>query len=532
MVQTLKKLLSLVLVAALFVSVVPTQAFAVEETEVYLPEIEIGNDILDYDVFYLATAAASVEESGNHAYLLRVGRGGSADSESTALIKIADMTAKYGEDYVVRVRDERTKVDNPKDNFSLMEMMEGTDFEQGELGTEDELAGMLENDPEAREAYTEGMNTALEFLEEASGFDDKYGDENPYAEAVEEIYGGAEWDAGAIPANGDGETLTIGGSADADPDPLRQAVNFFTGQNATPQRLTAEGDMFQDLQAIANVMTNVVVGASVELTFAPGETEKYLEIVPRDNRTGDGDRMFYIILGAPGGTTTNSAASSCAFTIVDDEEQEPAVVSFSDAVYHAGSESVTVTVERSGAMNTVISTKIVTTGEGTARSGRDYSEVDAELVFPFGVDHLSLDIPVRTEYLTGEGSFELALEPEAGCSAGENDTATVYLGGSYTGKVSLYAAQKTRMLSASDGAALMAASSGNGSGDTAQDVNTLQNVKTLDDGMGINSWKDWASYGDPYNFRGNNRWRDDWNGYLLEWINGADREGTVAVRRH
>ena len=76
-----------------------------------------------------------------------------------------------------------------------------------------------------------------------------------------------DWDEGAIPAiaNGDGETLTIGGSADADSDPLRQAVNFFTGQNATPQRLTAEGDMFQDLQAIANVMTNAVVGASVEL---------------------------------------------------------------------------------------------------------------------------------------------------------------------------------------------------------------------------------------------------------------------------
>ena len=135
----MKRLLSLILVAALFVSVVPTQAFAVEETEVYLPEIEIGNDIL----------------------------------------KIADMTAKYGEDYVVRVRDERTKVDNPEDNFSLMEMMEGSDFEQGELGTEDELAGMLENDPEAREAYTEGLNTALEFLEEASGFADNLKDTIP-----------------------------------------------------------------------------------------------------------------------------------------------------------------------------------------------------------------------------------------------------------------------------------------------------------------------------------------------------------------
>ena len=192
----MERLLSLALAVALFVSVVPTQAFAAEETEIYLPEIKIGNDILDYDVFYLATAAASVEEGGNHAYLFRVGRGGPADSESSVLVKIADMTAKYGEDYVVRVRDERTKVDNPKDNFSLMEMMEGSDFEQGELGTEDELAGMLENDPEAREAYTEGLNTALEFLEEASGFDDKYGDENPYAEAVEELYG-TEADPGA-----------------------------------------------------------------------------------------------------------------------------------------------------------------------------------------------------------------------------------------------------------------------------------------------------------------------------------------------
>ena len=77
----------------------------------------------------------------------------------------------------------------------------------------------------------------------------------------------------------------------------------FTGQNATAQRLTSEGDLFQDLQAIANVMTEVVAGASVELRFAPGETEKYLEIVPLDNTEGDGDRTFYVILGAPSGST-------------------------------------------------------------------------------------------------------------------------------------------------------------------------------------------------------------------------------------
>ena len=490
--QTLKKLLSLILVVALFTSIVPTQVFAVEETEVYLPEIQLGSDILDYDVFYLATASATVQEDGHNVYLLRVGRGGPADSESTVLVKIADLTAKYGEDYVVRVHDERTKVDNPEGNFSLMELIEDSDFEQGELGTEEELAEMLENDPEAQAAYREGAETALDFLDEASGLKEKYADENPYSEALEELYGedatsdaySIEADVEAIPANGDGEIITIGGAADEyeDVDPVQAAANLFTGESATAQRLTSEGDMFQDLQAIANVMTSAVVGASVELTFAPGETEKYLEIVPKDNRTGDGDRMFYIILGAPSGTTTNSAASTCAFTIVDDEEQEPAVVSFSDAFYGTTGDSVTVTVERSGAMNTVISVKVKTTGEGTAQAGRDYSEVDAELVFPFGIGHLSINIPVRTEYLSGSGDFALALEPTAGCTVGENATATVYLDGSYTGKTSLMAAQNTRTLNASSGGATLTAASGSGgdSDETPTNTNNLSTYATFD----------------------------------------------------
>ena len=360
------RLLSLVLVAAMFLSAVPVQAFAAEQGEAYLPEVALEEDILNHDVFYLASTSASIAENSRTVYLLRVGRGGPADSESSVLVKIADMTAKYGEDYIVRVRGERTEVENPENNFSLLEMMEGSDFTQQPISDPDEFADMLEQDEEAQAAYREGVETALEYLEEASGLADKYaGGENPYAEAA------LEADVEAVPADG-GEVISIGGDTDADVNPVQQAANLFTGQNATSQRLTSEGDMFQDLQAIANVMTNAVVGASVELTFAPGETEKYLEIVPKDNHTGDGDRMFYIILGAPSGTTTNSAASACAFTIVDDEEQEPATVSFSDAEYRpeAGADSVTVTVNRSGAINTVITVKVKTTGEGTAQVGR------------------------------------------------------------------------------------------------------------------------------------------------------------------
>ena len=90
--KMLKKLLSLVLVAALFTGIMPPRVLAVQEKEIYLPETKLGEDILQHDVFYLGTTSASISESGHGVYLLRVGRGGPADSEATALIKIADLT--------------------------------------------------------------------------------------------------------------------------------------------------------------------------------------------------------------------------------------------------------------------------------------------------------------------------------------------------------------------------------------------------------------------------------------------------------
>ena len=131
--QMLRRILCFVLVLSMVSGTVPAEAFASTRKEVYLPEIAIGNDILDYDVFYIATASAMVQENGDCAYLLRIGRGGSAESESSVLVKIADMTAKYGEDYIVRIHDGSTDVENPEDNFSLMEMINGSDFEQNTI---------------------------------------------------------------------------------------------------------------------------------------------------------------------------------------------------------------------------------------------------------------------------------------------------------------------------------------------------------------------------------------------------------------
>ena len=479
----------------MLICTMPLEVLAQDRGESFLPEAEIGEDILDHDVFYLGSTSANIPENGNSAYLIKLGRGGTADSESVALVKIADMTAKYGRDYVVRVHGERTKVNNPRDNQSLKEKIEGSDFDQNEAGTEEEFAEKMEDDPEAAKTYKEGVESAVDYLEEASGLKDKYGDDNPYSDEVakmssqdqnndtsDENSSDEAASDGVVPADGKEEISIDGEGNDSEKTSrVQKAANLFTGQDAEAQRLTAEGDALQDLQSVANVMTNAVVGASVELTFAPGESEKYLEVIPKDNTAGEGNRMFYMILGAPSGTTTNSAASTCAFTIIDNEEQEPAEVNFSSATYKhvPGEDSVTVTVKRSGAMNSVVSTKVKTTGKGSAKAGRDYSEVDTELVFPFGVDHLTVTIPVRTEYLKGKGDFTLALEPDAGCEAGKTDKTTVTLNGTYSDKASMLSSQSADQTEMRASAAQTEAASLT-SASTSLTKNNLATYKTLD----------------------------------------------------
>ena len=579
-----------------------------------LPETEIDADILENDVFYFGAANAVIaEEDGTH-HLLRVGRGGAADGESSVLVKIADVTAKLGEDYTVSVYRSSEKVDNPEDNASLLERMEGAEYAQRQRMTRDELVEALENDPEAFEGLTQTYDSAVNYVMNASGLAETLGaqaesasdgdgasltgepaednaeavTEEPDAEAETgadadtdaeaetvadtdaDAEAEAEDNAEAVmeePANDDAETVTdadadesaetvadagtdegaeavteepdaeaeavtnadanedaetvtdadaeenadavTGEPADEDADaesavdpvqkaramftgiseapqrvtaaqpdadetadadaatdsgaepvdaqegqvslldggeklpvtvstdgdisldPVQQARQLYTGIDEAPQRVTATDsrDLAAELQSISNVMTNAVVGASVRLTFAPGEKEKFLVITAKDNRKGDGDRYAYLILSETSGSTVNSALSSCALTITDDEGQDPSEVFFSAAAYEPDGDKVTVEVRREGALNSIAAVKL-STEDGTAKGGRDYSEVRRELVFPFGVDSQTVEIPVRTSYFTGDADFTLKLQAVAGAVVTRN-SATVTLTGTW-----------------------------------------------------------------------------------------------------
>ena len=542
--KVLKRLCSLVVTAAVTASALPLAVFAEPEQVINLPEAELDAEIYENDVFYLGTLSAGLPENGNGVYRLKIGRGGDAETESTALLKVADITARYGKDYYIRIGDTHKKVDGPEDSSNLLDLMEG-DYTQSELADADQIAEAAENDEEFQQAYDEAIANALDLIADQSGLTEEHGEE--YAEmpegetededtsvteetAAEDAANDAEVtdetqaeentetdDPDAIPAV-DGDKVIIAGDGDGI-DEVQQARTMFLDADAVAQRVEATGgdqaQTFQDLQKVANFMTDGIVGAEVELTFAPGETEKYIEIVPKDNLSADGDRLFYAMLGAPTGTTTNSAASSCAFTILDDEEQEPSVVSFSEETYvHTpGEDHVTVTVQRTGAVNSVVSAVLKTTGEGSAMVGRDYSEVERQIVFPFGIDSITVDIPVRTEYFNGDADFGLELLNDTGSALAQ---ATVSLTGTYTESM-------TRQYNAP---ALLGNDPGSSTGNAAEppslaDVRTYGSLDVSDPGFYEN---------EDNMFGGHNQYNSSKKWWEMDWKDNSilyNRKGTV-----
>ena len=83
-------------------------------------------------------------------------------------------------------------------------------------------------------------------------------------------------------------------------DPMQQARSMYTGISGEPQEVTSTTDMFQQIQDMANVITNAVVGATLTVDFAEGEQrEIYRHRRYRQRRGGDGIRYFYLMLAEP-----------------------------------------------------------------------------------------------------------------------------------------------------------------------------------------------------------------------------------------
>ena len=132
----------------------------------------------------------------------------------------------------------------------------------------------MENNPEMAEATNQAYQASVDYLLEASGVE-AHPDEKNGGEPTED----SENQSSQIQYSEDGEIVST--------NPIQHAKQIYTGIDAQPQRVTVTTDMMKQMQNMANVLTNAVVGASVQLDFAPGEREKLIEIETIDRLADD-----------------------------------------------------------------------------------------------------------------------------------------------------------------------------------------------------------------------------------------------------
>ncbi len=125
--------------------------------------------------------------------------------------------------------------------------------------------------------------------------------------------------------------------------------------------------------------------ASGTLTFANGETSNTFTVTVADDSVYDGDKTVNLTLSNAAGGATLGAQKTAVLTITDNETAQPGTLEFSSSTYSAAEDgtSVTITVDRTGGSDGVVSVDYATSDE-TAAAGSDYTAAGGTLTFANG----------------------------------------------------------------------------------------------------------------------------------------------------
>lgn len=418
-----------------FVVLMPNIVFASETNYVYVPEIDIEDEVKDSNLFYLASSEIEMEENSEGHYLVRVVRGGDVSQEASVVVKMSDITAKYGKDYKVYLYNGGlfNEADKDKDSSSIVEMIEGEDYNEFEINDTEELVQDIQDGVISGSAISEGIakgiNEAVAINKESKGEDSSdYIAAADSAEVIEAETKNID-NSEVIETEISSEELSENAESLNTLLGAKQAFTGIESDRVKPKASMDIIDQFEQLdvyQDVADTISDSMVSATLKLDFAEGESDKYIEIVAIDNNESDSTRIFNITIGDPEGEYTVSAYSTAVATVKDNEEQVKAKVSLATQTVtpDAGKDYVKVTLNREGGLNDLVSVMLKSKSD-TAMSGRDFSPVSAEVVFPFGVTERTVDIPINTSYITEESCFDIYIDTPVSCEIGNSETQVV-----------------------------------------------------------------------------------------------------------
>jgi hypothetical protein len=173
----------------------------------------------------------------------------------------------------------------------------------------------------------------------------------------------------------------------------------------------------------AAVGTDFTAVAPTTVTFTAGQNQQIVEVPILDRTTYQGDRTFTASLSSSSGPALGTTTQTV--TIADQQAQVQFSAASADVNEDAG--SVLLTLQRIGNLNQT-STVLVSTANGTATSGTDYTAVSAQTVtFTAGQTSRTVEIAIADrDGAQGDRSFTVTVSgASTGTDLGSAATSTV-----------------------------------------------------------------------------------------------------------
>ncbi len=415
--RTCKKLLALLLALVFSVQFGElAMAAATEEIRIALDptsqiRLAVPEDLSEGNWFFIRERQFEISETSGEKLYVPIQRTGDLSGEASVVLKLADITSHYGVNYKAEIYRLNQEPTAELGEFSLVDTIyenQDTLSEVPEL-SEEEMEELI-----AQQGEVEITDAAGNMLGTAS--------------AADGGAGGAGQALMLIPE--ELEPAAEEGVAPASVNPLQEARNAFTGTISDRQALGSDVSwMSPGLQKLYDDgddslppaeeetdLPNSIPGYLFTLDYAAGESVKFLVLTPLYSAKADGDSSLLLTLEDPsGGFLLNEEFFTSYVMIMDEDEPEEVTVSFSQAEYTAENGKVILTVTRQGAINEIVTVQ-VSTYDGSAVQGADYSGVGAKLYFPMGLETRTLEIPVGHD--TVEKDFYVTLTPVSECTAG------------------------------------------------------------------------------------------------------------------
>ena len=161
------------------------------------------------------------------------------------------------------------------------------------------------------------------------------------------------------------------------------------------------------------------------LTFAPGETNKFVSIPIEDDSLAEGNETFSIAVGNEQGANLGVPRTAIV-TILDDDTAEGNTLAFSQAEFSVGENATEAKIDviRTGSSQEQVAVDYETVLGNTAKPGSDYTATSGTLTFAAGETTKTLSVPILDDELAERAEFlNLAINNPVGIELGGQDTA-------------------------------------------------------------------------------------------------------------